>query len=204
MGMLNQKGLSSLIIVVILALLGIGFYTGATTQKSLVSNVSEFISGPEPGINSVPETTSKSSLKTVGKPSSPKPFTNPTTPPTASIDQSLNTSDSNAPTFIKITYPNGGENFKVGDILRIRWESNNLNKNGSCVVTFTYYTGRHPRYGETQRGAKWASVNTPDGYFDWELYSDSLGSKAKVEMECYDTNSNHYLDRSDDYFSVSQ
>lgn len=201
--MLDQRGFSSFIVIAILALLGIGFYAGATSQKSIVSNVTELFQSPKPSVYPTVESTPTSIPKVTPKPSSTTSVTNPTPKPTSSplptatptpAQSSSNTSDSNAPTFIKISSPNGGESFKVRDTMHITWSSNNLNKNGSCVVTLAYDNG--------SKSSAWVPVNTPNGYFDWKLTSESGGKQAKIDMQCYDSGSNGYNDQSDNYFTV--
>lgn len=213
--MLNQKGFSQiLIIVAVLALLGIGFYAGATSQKSIVANFTELLYSPEPSISPSVEPTPTSTPKatTKAKASStptitptPKPTTTTTsptqnpvstpTPTSAPTQTSTNTSDSSAPTFIKVTFPNGGESFKVGDSMHITWSSNNLYRSGSCVITLAYDNG--------SKSSAWVPVNTPNGYYDWKLTSESGGKQAKVDMQCYDSGSNGYNDQSDNYFTVA-
>lgn len=181
--MLNQKGLSSLIVIVMLALLGIGFYAGITSQK-IISNITELLQSPEPSVNFTAEPTPTSIPQITPKSSTP-----------VSAQVSSNTSDYNAQTFIKVNAPNGGESFKVGDTMHITWSSNNLNKNGSCIVTLAYDNG--------SKSSVWIPVNTPNGYFDWKLTSESEGHKVKVDLDCYDSNSNNAHDQSDSYFTVT-
>lgn len=187
---INQKGFSPVIIIfAVLAILGIGFYAGISSQKPLVSNV-ELLQSPS---SSTPTTnpTSKSTTTT-----SPTQNSVSTPTPTPAPAQTLtNTSNSNAPTFIKVSSPNGGESFKVGNSMHITWSSNNLYKSGSCVITLAYDNG--------SKSSAWVPVNTPNGYFDWKLTSESGGKQAKVDMQCYDSGSNGYNDQSDNYFIVS-
>lgn len=172
--MLNQKGFSPLVIFVALALLGIGFYAGLKSQKSIISNVTQLPQNPKQSVNPTVEPIP------TGTPAPTQPFSN--------------TADSNAPTFIKVSAPNGGENFKVGDTMHISWTSNNLKRSGSCVVTLAYDNG--------SKSAAWVPVNTPNGSFDWKLTSESGDHQVKVNMECYDSNSNGYTDQSDNFFTV--
>lgn len=202
--LLNQKGFSQIaIILAVLALLSIGFYAGRTSPKPLVSNLTELLQSPEPSVSptvqskltSTPKSTTKASSVPAANPTS-KPSTIPlpiATP--APVQPSNNTSDSNAPTFIKVTAPNGGESFRVGDTMHITWSSNNLYKSGSCVITLAYDNG--------SKSSAWVPVNTPNGYFDWKLTSESGGKQAKVDMQCYDSGSNGYNDQSDNYFTVA-
>lgn len=324
--MLNQKGFSSLIVVAILALLGIGFYAGATSQKSIISNVSELLKNPEPSV--VPTSKPDASVGAVNQTepyNAQKPYTSTSdsnkvtfngvyyigdfdktrftitfpkkggdikgdvtgactgtitgnleapdqagdgkitgnldgsckpvprfsfkvgvkvayegmvhlnsgkidvvyittepyssrgyfnmyfnpypsatniqistplpTPMPTSTQSSTNTSDPNAPTFIKVSSPNGGESFKVGDTIHVTWSSNNLYKSGSCIITLAYDNG--------SKSSAWVPVNTPNGYFDWKLTSESGGRQVKVDMDCYDSNSNNTHDQSDNYFTVT-
>ena len=194
--MLNQKGFSSLIIVAILALLGIGFYAGITSQKSIISNVTELLQSPEPCMNPsvepTPTTTPKATTKATTSPTQ-NPVSTPA-PTSTSTQTSTNTSDSNAPTFIKVTSPSG-ESFKVGDSMHITWSSNNLYKSGSCVITLAYDNG--------SKSSAWVPVNTPNGYFDWKLTAESGGHQVKVDMDCYDSGSNNAHDQSDNFFTVT-
>lgn len=117
------------------------------------------------------------------------------TPTSAPVQSSTNTSNPNAPTFIKVTYPNGGENFKVGDTIHVTWDSNNLNKNGSCIVSLVYDNGA--------KSSAWVPVNTANGFFDWKLTTESGGRKVKVDTDCYDSNQNNVHDQSDSFFIVT-
>lgn len=212
--MLKQKGFNSLKVIAILALLGIGFYAGVTSQKSILSNIVELLQSPKPSINPSAELTPTNNPKTTPKPSSMIPITDPTSKPTVTSSpstnpestpsltptstpsqSSTNTSNPNAPTFIKVSSPNGGESFKVGDSIHITWSSNNLNKNGSCIITLAYDNG--------SKSSAWVPVNTPNGYFDWRLSSGSGGRQVKVDMDCYDSNSNNAHDQSDNFFTVT-
>lgn len=200
--MANQKGFSSIIVLVALLLLGIGFYAGLNSQKSLVASVSELLPSPQPSASPSVEPTPTDTPKITPKPTSTTPVTNPAVQPTLTslptstpTQPSTNTSDSNAPTFIKVSSPNGGESFKVGDTMHITWSSNNLNKSGSCIITLAYDNG--------SKSTAWVPVNTQNGYFDWKLTSESGGHQAKVDMQCYDSGSNGHNDQSDNYFTVT-
>ena len=174
--MLNQKGVTSLIIIFVgLILLGIGFYGGTKYQKP--SQKSEIA----PGQNFAAK---------------PIQSLSPT-------QASTNTEDSSAPTFIKVLSPNGGESFKVGDTMHITWSSKNLTKSGYCIITLIHPSGRHPRYGETDKDSKWAPVNTKNGYYDWKISSESGGHQEKVNIDCYDSSSNNIDDQSDNYFTIT-
>ncbi len=108
-------------------------------------------------------------------------FTPPTTNP------SLSTS-------IKVLTPNGGESFKTGDTIKVSWSANNLNKNGSCIVTLQYNNGSTSK--------TWIPVNTPAGFYDWKVTADSAEHQAKVNLECYDDKQTRVTDQSDNYFSI--
>lgn len=197
--MLDQKGFSPIVIIIaVVALLSVGFYAGLSSQKPLVSNIKELLNSPEPtpSVEATPTSLPKATTRTTSTPTA-KPTSTPTptpTPITAPAQTSTNTADPNTPTFIKVTSPNGGENFKVGDTMHITWSSNNLNKSGSCVITLAYDNG--------SKSSAWVPVNTPNGYFDWKLTSESGGKQAKVDMQCYDSGSNGHNDQSDNYFTV--
>lgn len=196
--MLDQKGFSPIVIIIaVVVLLSVGFYAGLSSQKPLVSNVKELLNSPEPtpSVEATPASLPKATTKTTSTPTA-KPTSTPTpTPATAPAQTSTNTADPNTPTFIKVTSPNGGENFKVGDTMHITWSSNNLNKSGSCVITLAYDNG--------PKSSAWVPVNTPNGYFDWKLPSESGGHQAKVDMQCYDSGSNGHNDQSDNYFTIT-
>lgn len=200
--MLNQKGFSPIIIIVaIVALLGIGFYAGTTVQKPLVSNVNDLVESPKPsaspnGTKTPSNRPNTNSTSKAAQTPLPTPISISTPSPTSAPAQtSTNTADPNSPTFIKVTSPNGGESFKVGDTIHTTWSSNNLNKNGSCIVILVYDNG--------SKSSAWVPVNTPNGYYDWKLASEAGGHQAKVDMQCYDSNSNGYNDQSDNYFTVT-
>lgn len=147
--------------------------------------------GFEPSISPTVESTPTNTPKVTSKPT-----TNPSPTPTpTSAPSTTNTSDPNLPTSIKVVSPNGVETFKVGDTMRITWNSNNLNKNGSCIVTLVYDNG--------SKSATWVPVNTPQGYFGWKLTSESGGRQAKVDIECYDDKQTRVHDQSDNFFTVT-
>lgn len=180
----SQRGFSSLTVVAILALLGAGFYIGITYQKSNISNVT-LLQSPKPSVVPTSEPTPSSNKNLAFTPS-----------PTPTLTQSSgNTSDSNAPTSIKVASPNGGERLKVGDSMHITWSSNNLNKNGSCIITLVYDNG--------SKSTAWVPVNTPQGFFDWKLNSDSGDHQVKVDIDCYDSNQTNVHDQSDNFFTVT-
>lgn len=88
-----------------------GFYAGATYQKSIISNVTELLQSPKPSINPSVEPTPTRDSEMTSKPTLTSLPTSTPTPP----QLPTNTSDPNSPTFIKVSSPNGGESFKVGD-----------------------------------------------------------------------------------------
>lgn len=199
-----QKGFSQIfIILTALLLLGTGFYAGIKSQNLLVSKVEESQNKPESSIepSSTPKATgkAKASSAPTSKPTiTTSPTQNPVSPPAptpAPTTASTNTSDSNAPTFIIVISPNGGENFKAEDSIHITWSSNNLYKNGSCIITLAYDNG--------SKSTKWVPVNTPNGYYDWKLTSESAGKQAKVDMQCYSSDRNFHTDQSDNYFIIT-
>lgn len=180
---MNQKGLSQILVILLVVIaMGGAYYLG--TQK--ITNIN--ISSPTkiPGSQETPDPTVL--------PTSPNPTQNPA-PTTTPNPTFSNSSNPNAPTSIKIAYPNGGESFKVGDNVHITWSSNNLSKNGSCIVSLFYEN--------ESKSTAWIPVNTPNGFYDWKFTSDSAGSKAKIDMDCYDSNQNNVHDQSDNFFSIT-
>lgn len=190
---MSQKGLAPIVIIVIVALLGVSFYVGMTYQKSVVSNVIQEPQGSEPNVSPAVEPTPTNTPKVTFKPTTtPSPSETPTPTPTTST---TNTSDSNLPTSIKVVSPNGGETFKVGDTIRITWNSNNLNRSGSCIVKLVYENN--------SPSTSWTPVNTPVGFRDWKLESESGGHQAKIDIECYDDKQTRVHDQSDNSFTVT-
>ena len=188
MNKMNQKGIAPILIISMVALVGVGFYLGITFQKSDISSTEQNI---EPSISPTVELTITGTPKLTSKlTTTPTPTPTPT-----SVLSGTNTSDSNLPTSIKISSPNGGESFKVGDTMRITWSSNNLNRSGSCIVKLVYENN--------SSSTSWAPVNTPVGSEDWKLTSESGDHQAKVDIECYDDKQTRVHDQSDNYFVVN-
>ncbi len=182
--LINQKGnlhLVALVLVLVLILVGGAYYLG--TKKDVTVTLNDRVeASPSPE-------QSPTAKPTVTTTPSPTPTTTMTPTP-----QLNNGADSDKPTFIKVVSPNGGESFKVGDTIHITWESNNLNKSGSCIVKLAYEGGKY--------SSAWVPVNTPKGFVDWKV-TDESQTQAKVDMECYDSTSNLVKDQSDGYFSIT-
>ena len=185
----KQKGFAPIVVIIVLALLGISFYTGITYQKSVVSNEIQKPQNTESKVSPTAEPTSTNVPTVTSK------LTSTSSPTPTPSQNSNNTSDSNLPTSIKITSPNGGESFKVGDNIHITWSSNNLNRSGSCIVKLVYENN--------SSSTSWTPVNTPVGSEDWKLTSESGGHQAKVDIECYDDKQTRVHDQSDNYFVVN-
>lgn len=95
-----------------------------------------------------------------------------------------------AGSFIKVTYPNGGENFIVGSKVRITWSSSQV---VSCSI-----------YGIKQVGyVLIANIANPTlGYYDWTVRSDLLGNQNKIGIRCKNSTGTTIYDLSDNFFSV--
>lgn len=181
--MFEQKGFSSPLLLLLIALIGVSFYAGLSYQKQLTPSTTQSTATSTPENSNKPATPIATPRATIA------PTATPTPPPVSD-----NTSDSSKPTLIKVGLPNGGESFKVGESVHITWSSNNLYKSGSCVVTLLYETGA--------KSTAWVPVNTPNGYFDWILPAEAGNHQAKVHLECYDSTSNRVEDQSDNFFTV--
>ncbi len=92
--------------------------------------------------------------------------------------------------FIKITYPNGGENFKVGETIKITWEYANL---AQCILTYVT---------NGVQSTSFYPVNPAQNYYNWVVPSGSVG-QTKIDASCYDSSSNGAQDQSDNFFTVS-
>lgn len=194
--MFAQKGtilISVPVLVLLFAVAVVFYYLGslnavkffASDQQSNSTDSAQVSASDTPSPTAKPALTPPPSQSVI-------PSSEPTTAPKTS---SNNNSDSTKPTSIKVTSPNGGESFKVGDTLTITWDSNNLTKSGSCVVTL--------RYEDGSKSKAWFPVNTPQGSDDWTLPAETAGKKAKLHMECYDSNQTRVEDTSDNFFSIS-
>lgn len=95
------------------------------------------------------------------------------------------------PTFITVDYPNGDENWIIGETRRIRWNSSGVNE-----VRLKYSDGS---------GSAFHIITLPNnpGYYDWTIPSTlTPGSNYKIEV--VDSSLNGLaLDWSDNYFSIT-
>jgi len=136
----------------------------------------------------------------------PAPITSPvvvpSTPPAPSTAPAPITSPVVTPTpvpspYVKITYPNGGEIFNVGDFVRVAWEQRNVDQ---CVVSYVNDSNVY--------GSHFFPINSINNYFNWIVDVSGLaqGSSAQIKMDisCYNAFSNGAFDRSDNYFTVNR
>jgi hypothetical protein len=104
-----------------------------------------------------------------------------------------------APT-ITVTSPNGGETYKAGDSVAIRWNASNF---GSLNVWLTLADG----YGNSVPGGKLNAANIPNnGYYLWTIPGDivSVGSSGafKIVASSYDKGPSA-SDLSDSSFTIT-
>lgn len=118
-------------------------------------------------------------IKTFPVCSKPSPTPSPTaTPATRSI---------------KISYPNGGETFKVGDKVRITWTSTKIDK-----VSLGYSFG----FGSLNPITSGTIPN--QGYYDWTVnIGNTTNTKVKIDIIGYETGVGSVTDQSDNFFTVN-
>ncbi|MEK7521927.1 MAG: hypothetical protein AAB599_03980 [Patescibacteria group bacterium] len=109
--------------------------------------------------------------------------------------------------YIKLTYPNGGENFRVGDAIKIMWEGYSLTK---CTLSIYH--------GEVSDYLSYESINfaaNDNGQFNWKAgainYDQTggmfMGNKssvqAKIDILC-GSSGGQVSDKSDNYFTITK
>lgn len=100
------------------------------------------------------------------------------------------------PAFLRITYPNGGEAFTVGDPVQIRWESSKMDR---CQLV------------QSERGGGFeiaSSVDTAARSYEWVAIpmwnaKAEPGQKQKILLNCLSSSDGFFQDYSDDFFTVS-
>ena len=96
------------------------------------------------------------------------------------------------PRSIKITYPNGGEVFNVGDKVRVTWTSHKIDK---VFLAHSFGPG---------------SVNPITGpipnqdYYDWVVdIGNTANTQVKIDITGYETGVGSEADQSDNFFTVN-
>lgn len=95
--------------------------------------------------------------------------------------------------YLKVIYPNGGESVKIGDTVRIKWESNYTNYDVGIV-----------RLDGTVKVLA-AIKEIPERYLDWVVDESFAGQQLKVRVAGYNysnPDSNEITDNSDNLFNV--
>lgn len=93
--------------------------------------------------------------------------------------------------FVKVTYPNGGETLKVGESVKITWDSSDVDK---CSVGYSFGVGSLNNI---------VSLIPNTGSYDWTVnIGNSSGTQVKVDLLCYKTGVGQASDQSDNFFAV--
>lgn len=203
----NQSGFLSAAAGVVVLTLFVGL---VLLQKNYVQNTT-IPSSPSPSpsvsevkftnttkhMTSAPSSTPNPSPSTSSKPNTTQSSGLPTPPATPSSTSSPTPSPSPAGRYIKVLSPNGGENYKIGDTVNITWEYNQL---AQCVIIYVLEDGT--------KSSLFIPVNPSKKSYPLVLLSDYLGMidqvKVKVEMSCYDNDSNYAGDQSDHFFTITK
>lgn len=99
------------------------------------------------------------------------------------------------PPFVRITYPNAGETFTVGDAVEIQWEANRIT---SCFLGHTIGPG----------SMEWINTNVDGttGSYSWTAERwgsyNILPQQQKIYLSCTSPFVGTFEDYSDDYFTV--
>lgn len=121
--------------------------------------------------------------------------TSPITQPTASVSQTPVPTATPTPTparSVKITYPNGGETFKVGDKVRITWDSSKID---TVMLGYSFGVGSLNNI---------TSLIPNQGYYDWTVnIGNTTNTKVKIDISAYETGRGSVIDQSDDFFTVN-
>lgn len=95
--------------------------------------------------------------------------------------------------FVKITYPNGGENIKVGDKVNITWDGYDIDK---CTLGYSFGEGSLNNIGDV--------TTTGSGSYSWTVnIGNTANNKVKIDALCYKTGVAQVHDQSDDFFTVN-
>ena len=108
---------------------------------------------------------------------------------------------------ITITSPNGGENYKVGDTMRVTWNAINF-ATTSTVYLELRANGSTPLSSMSNPIVKIATTSPVSGYYNWQIPSDVFPGQYIVEVYRADMNGNidpneYVKDVSDSYFTIS-
>lgn len=100
--------------------------------------------------------------------------------------------------FIKLTYPNGGETFNVGDNVRVTWQYYDVD---NCSLGYSFGPG-------SLNWIKFSGINPSQRYYDWVVHigNQLSGSsrQVKLDMTCYKTGVGSVIDQSDNFFTVTK
>ena len=104
------------------------------------------------------------------------------------------TTEANAAPYLIITYPNGGESFKIGQTMGVRW--NYSSDSGSRVYIDLYKSDRF--YKRLKGGVDVGN----DGDHD-ELLTDDITPGTTYKIRITSTSNSMIYDESDNYFSIT-
>ena len=104
---------------------------------------------------------------------------------------------------ITVTFPNGGEEWKVGESKTIKWESQNVNSNDKLDILLSSQVSCGPRVPAATHIIKSDAVN--DGKFEWEVGEvTSLETKVSPGNYVVTVRKNEEIcDGSDASFSIN-
>jgi hypothetical protein len=95
---------------------------------------------------------------------------------------------------LRVTYPNGGESFEVGDTITIRWDaSDNIDK---IMLGYSFGPG----------SLNWIATSIPNtGSYTWKVgIGNTTNTKIKIDVTGYETGKGSLSDQSDGFFTVSK
>jgi hypothetical protein len=132
---------------------------------------------------------------------SASPLSSSTTQPSNSPSPSSSASATNTETaqseFIKITSPNGGESYKIGQTLNITWEYKDVS---DCQIR--YVTENNTK------SALFLSADVEKKSYQLPLSPLYLGelesAKLKIDLSCIKNDKSTISDQSDTFFTLSQ
>jgi hypothetical protein len=110
---------------------------------------------------------------------------------------------------IKVLSPNGGEIYKVGDNIKVEWNSNNLPDNSAVTIALVDKQGSNYYLVDGMCSAQKPCINIHNGYFDINIPGTILPGLYKVRVVCNVSGSDRacsssgFEDFSDNYFTIN-